>query len=101
MATYKRPAAQSRPRRRAAVMSSVLLSSAVLSCTSDDRPLVFNHITEQGPTSGNLVREHFGKLYRIIDVDVRKHRYTPPRYLTGLDRPEVVRGTDPHPCLPE
>jgi hypothetical protein len=102
MANQTSPAARGPVRNPGAVVRScILLSCAVLGCTPDDRPLLFSHITEQGPRSGGLVQERFGKLYRIIDVDVRKHRYTPPRYLTGLDRPELAYGTDPHPCLPQ
>jgi hypothetical protein len=86
-------------RRRGAVILSLLSSCAVVGCTPDDRPVLFNHVSEQGPDGSNLVHEHFGKRYRIIDVDDRKHRYTPPKYLTGLERSQPVYGQND--CLPE
>jgi hypothetical protein len=100
MVNQKRPLTPSRAAdRRAAVMLGTLLSCGVVACTPDDRPVLFNHVSEQGPNGGNLVHEHFAKLYRIIDVDDRKQRYTPPKNLAGLERPQPVFGQD-H-CLPE
>ena len=100
MVNQKRPMTPSRAiDRRAAVMLGTLLSCGVAACTADHKPVLFNHVSEQGPNGGNLVHEHFAKLYRIVDVDDKKQRYTPPTYLAGLERPQPVFGQD-H-CLKE
>ena len=100
MVNQKRPMTPSRAvDRRAAIMLGTLLSCGVAACSHDDKPVLYNHVSEQGPNGGNLVHEHFAKLYRIIDVDDKKHKYTPPKYLAGLERPQPVFGQD-H-CLAE
>ena len=80
-------------------MAVGVLCLSLVACTRDARPVVFNRVSELSPTGGNLAREHFAKLYRIIDVDDRKHKYTPPKYLAGLERPQPAYGQN-H-CLPE
>jgi hypothetical protein len=77
---------------------SVLLCLSQAACTGDSRPVVFNRVSEVSPAGGNLAREHFGKLYRVVEVDDRAHRYTAPKYLSGLERSQPA-----HPraqCLP-
>jgi len=100
MVNQNRPMTPSRDvDRRAAAMLATLLSCGVVACTPGDKPVLFNHVLEQGPNGGNLVHEHFAKQYRIVDVDDRKQRFTPPKYLAGLDRPQQLNGQD-H-CLSE
>ena len=68
----------------------LLLCLGLVACTRDDRPVVFNRVSELSPTGGNLAREHFNKLYRVVEVDDHAHRYTAPKYLGGLKRPDPV-----------
>ena len=81
--------------RCAAVILGVLLGCGVVACTPDDRPVVFYHLSGQG----NLVRQYFGMHYRIVAVDDRGQRYTPPKYLGGLQGRQTAAGGDA--CLEE
>jgi hypothetical protein len=80
---------------RAAVILGLLLSCGVAGCTPDKRPVAFSNLSGQRA----LVHEHLGGLYRIIVVDNREQRYTPPKYLGGLEGQRPPAGHDT--CVPE
>src|SRR5260221_2474682 len=62
---------------------AILLSCSVASMAAD-KPVVFNHISGQRTKADNLIHEHFGTLYEVVDVDDREHVYTPPRGTRGF-----------------
>jgi hypothetical protein len=63
-------------------LAMLLCWSVVLA--APDKPVVFNHISGQRTEIDNLIHQHFGKLYEVVDVDDREHAYTPPKGTQGF-----------------
>lgn len=55
-----------------------------------DKAVIFNHISGQRTEFDNLAHAHFGKQYRVVDVDDREHTYVRPRSKHGFGRAPPV-----------
>ena len=56
--------------------------------TPAERPLVYNHITEEGGTLDQLVHRTYDPSFKVVDISDRGNVYVPPQMKAG-DPPEA------------
>ena len=60
-------------------LAAVSLAFCSLLCDAAEMPVIFNHISGQRSQIDELVHQHFGKRYRVIDFNERDHTWVYPR----------------------
>ena len=63
----------------------VFCACARATCGADEN-VVFNHVSGIRTQFDDLVQEHFGKRYKVVDFTDKQHRWTYPRGVSGFGR---------------
>ncbi len=63
-------------------------------CMGADKPTVFNHTAGPLTDLDNLVHEHYGTTYNVVDVTDQDHVYVGPQGISGFGPPAAAYAHD-------
>jgi hypothetical protein len=69
---------------------ALIILCAVTAATAADKPTAYNPINGQTTDVDRLAHEGLGKQYEIVDVDINRRKWIPPKGVSGFGRTEPV-----------